>query len=73
MKTTIDLPDNLFEQTKVAAARRRTTLKQLVVQGLEMVLREDAAASDSTEALQRLRSGYALGGTPFKREDAHAR
>jgi hypothetical protein len=38
MKTTIDLPDALLHQAKVAAARRRTTLKNLVVEGLELVI-----------------------------------
>ena len=38
MKTTIDLPDALLLQAKVAAARRRTTLKKLVVEGLEHVI-----------------------------------
>lgn len=38
MKTTVDLPDALVHRAKVFAARRRTTLRQLVVQGLEQVL-----------------------------------
>lgn len=38
MKTTIDLPDALLHQAKIAAARRRTTLKNLVVEGLELVI-----------------------------------
>jgi len=38
MKTTIDLPDGLLHRAKVTAARRRTTLKCLVVEGLELVL-----------------------------------
>lgn len=37
MKTTIELPDALFHRAKVLAAQRKTTLKQLVVEGLERV------------------------------------
>ncbi len=49
MKTTVDLPDSILERTKIAAARRRTTIKNLIIEGLETVLREDAPADD-TEA-----------------------
>lgn len=38
VKTTIDLPDGLLHQAKVTAALRRTTIKSLVVEGLEYVL-----------------------------------
>jgi len=41
MKTTIELPDAILERTKVAAARRRTSMKNLVIQGLEMVLQNE--------------------------------
>ena len=71
MKTTIDLPDALLEQTKITAARRRTSIKNLVIQGLEAVLREDALPH--TDALARLRSGYHLGGKPLSRNNVHAR
>lgn len=37
MKTTIELPDALFHRAKVLAAQRKTTLKQLMVEGLEHV------------------------------------
>ena len=73
MKTTIELPDLLFEQTKIAAARRRTSIKSLVIQGLETVLREEAASPPMAEALERLRKGYHLGGKPLTRDEAHAR
>lgn len=73
MKTTIDLPDAILERTKIAAARRRTSIKNLVIEGLEIVLREDAPASPPTGAMARLRQGYHLGGQPLTREQAHAR
>ncbi len=34
MKTTIDLPDDLFIEAKATAARRRTTLKELITRSL---------------------------------------
>jgi len=40
MKTTIEIPDALFHRAKVASAHRRTTLKQLVIDGLEKELAE---------------------------------
>lgn len=40
MKTTIEIPDALFHRAKVASAQRKTTLKQLVIDGLEKALSE---------------------------------
>jgi hypothetical protein len=40
MKTTIELPDSIVKEAKVIAAERRTTLRALVVQGLEHVISE---------------------------------
>jgi hypothetical protein len=73
MKTTIDLPEAILERTKIAAARRRTTIKNLVIQGLETVLREETPAAPPADALARLRHGYHLGGQPLTRDQAHAR
>ncbi|MEI6490938.1 MAG: hypothetical protein WCO94_00195 [Verrucomicrobiota bacterium] len=72
MKTTIDMPDALFERTKIASVRRRTTIKRLVIEGLERVLEESTPCSMPLDALARLRSGYHLGGKPLSREKAHA-
>jgi hypothetical protein len=46
MKTTIDLPDDLLLQAKVAAAQRKTTLRELVIQGLDHTLQASPAAED---------------------------
>ncbi len=73
MKTTIDLPDDLLEQTKIAAARRRTTIKKLVIEGLTKVLTEDVPAAPPADAMARLRQGYHLGGRPLTREQIHGR
>ncbi|MES2439581.1 MAG: hypothetical protein V4584_10965 [Verrucomicrobiota bacterium] len=40
MKTTIEIPDAIAQRVKVLAAERRTTLRELVLQGLESVLNE---------------------------------
>jgi len=66
------MPDALFERTKIASARRHTTIKRLVIEGLERVLEEAAPRAVPLDALARLRSGYHLGGKPLSREKAHA-
>ncbi|MBL8905558.1 MAG: type II toxin-antitoxin system VapB family antitoxin [Rhizobiales bacterium] len=40
MKTTIDIPDPLFEEARKLAARQDTTLKALVTEGLRRVVAE---------------------------------
>lgn len=50
MKTTIDFPDDLLHRAKVVAAQRRTTLRELVVKGLETVT---SAGSDESEKQER--------------------
>jgi hypothetical protein len=38
MKTTIQIPDSLFEEARKLAAKEKTTLKALVEEGLRLVL-----------------------------------
>lgn len=73
MKTTVDLPDSILERTKIAAARRRTSIKNLIIEGLETVLREDVPNVPPVDALARLHQGYHLGGQPLTRAQAHGR
>ena len=73
MKTTIDLPDDLLHRAKVAAAQRKTTLKELVQLGLDWVLRPEAETADHPAALARLQKGLRLGGQPLTRDQAHER
>ena len=52
MKTTFELPDSIVKEAKVIAAERRTTLRALVVQGLEHVITEkQVAAKDRAKKL----------------------
>ena len=73
MKTTIDLPDDILHRAKIVAAQRRTTLKELVLAGLDQVLRSDAESPDHQAALSRLQKGLRLGGRPLTRNRAHER
>ena len=52
MKTTIDLPDDLLHRAKVVAAQRKTTLKELVIQGLEFATRKPVQDAE-TERKER--------------------
>lgn len=47
MKTTLELPDDLFVEAKAVAARRRITLKTLFTKALERELRPLPAQSSS--------------------------
>jgi hypothetical protein len=44
MKTTLDLPDDLFLKAKLLAAERRTTMQELMIQGLRHVTGTPPAA-----------------------------
>jgi len=39
MRTSVDIPDEVYKAVKVLAAQRGTTVRELVLEGLEMVLR----------------------------------
>jgi hypothetical protein len=71
VKTTIDLPDDLLHRARIAAAQRRTTLKELVTAGLNWVLRPEAAVPPPTPAMERLQKGLKLGGKPLNRRQTH--
>lgn len=53
MKTTVDLPEELVRSAKRVAIERRTTLRQLVQQGLKRELAQPSP-SEATHPLQRL-------------------
>jgi hypothetical protein len=46
MKTTVELPDDLYRRAKVQAASRGRMLKDLVEEGLELVLETPRGARD---------------------------
>ncbi|MGA2752580.1 MAG: hypothetical protein ABSE53_02345 [Terracidiphilus sp.] len=39
MRTTVDMPDETYREVKVMAAEQGVTVRELVLEGLEMVLR----------------------------------
>jgi hypothetical protein len=45
MRTSIDLPERLFRRAKALAARRGTTLRELICEGLEAVLTPPTAGN----------------------------
>ena len=73
MKTTIDVPEKLLHRAKVVAAQRRTTLRELVLTGLDQVLGGQGGHASSGAAMARLERGLRLGGRILSREEAHAR
>ncbi len=79
MKTTIELPDDLFFKVKVIAAERRTTLKDLIVQGLNLVTQTTHGSEEKKRqtALKRLLKGLKASNTkamtPLKREEIYDR
>lgn len=75
MRTTIDLPDSLLQRVKISAPKQQTTMRDLVIRGLELVLNQSPAAEPAVvrSALQRLRKGYALGNHPLSRDQTHVR
>lgn len=56
MRTTVDIPDDLFRRAKVEAAMEGRTLKDLVEEGLRLVIEkkqpEALAAAEKTEQLK---------------------
>ena len=53
MKTTIELPDALLRDAKIAAAREQTTLRVLLTHALEAALERHGAPNSRTPAWQR--------------------
>jgi hypothetical protein len=58
MKTTIDLPDELLQRAEMTAAECRTTVKELLIRGLNDAI--DSTA-ESGELKRRERAGRLLG------------
>lgn len=79
MKTTIDLPDEIFLKAKLLAAERRTTLKDIMVQALQMFTRTPADDDEKQRkaTLKRLLKAMQASNTepmvPLKREEIYDR
>ncbi|HEY5892667.1 MAG TPA: hypothetical protein VIT91_05495 [Chthoniobacterales bacterium] len=62
MKTTIDIPDPLYRQAKIRAVEQGTSLKVILLRGLEHELKAaptPAVPEKSYWANRKLRPGYA--------------
>lgn len=79
MKTTIDFPEALLHRAKIVAAQRKTTLKKLVFQGLEHVIRHPMPDPDMERKsafkrlLRRMRASNTEPMEPLKRAEIHDR
>jgi len=79
MKTTIDLPDDLLIKAKVIAAERRTTLRELVLEGLKRVTEAPSEVEDAQRkaTLKRLLKAMQASNTesmsPLAREEIYDR
>jgi hypothetical protein len=73
MKTILDLPEDVLRSAQAIAARRQTTLEQLVISSLNQLAESEVKAADRCAALSRLAAGLHLGGQPLTREQAHER
>lgn len=79
MKTTIDLPDEIFHKAKVLAAHRRSTLKDLVIRALVDYLRDSNESdvqqrrADLKKLLESMRATNISPIEPLKREDIYDR
>jgi hypothetical protein len=58
MKTTIDLPEEILHRAKVAAAQKKTTLKDLILLGLQTVLSPGADDRQACQLADALAKGH---------------
>ena len=79
MKTTFEMPDDLFFKAKLLAAERRTTMKELMIQGLRHVTGTPSAAEEKQRkaAVKRLFKAMRATNTepmvPLTREEIYDR
>lgn len=79
MKTTIELPDELFQQAKVMAAERGTTLKEIMIQSLKLWFRTPAEDAEKNRQatvkrlLQAMRASNTEPMIPLKRGEIYDR
>lgn len=76
MKTTIELPDPLLRRAKVLAAQRGSTLRELVIEGLQQVTGATPGAASGASMLSREEAAVAetgRHGLPVLKRPASAR
>ncbi len=73
MRTTIDIPDDLFRKTKATAALRGSTMKELVVRALEREVTKQRPSKGTPSRVKlpllHLKSGKKLDLTNFDFDD----
>lgn len=56
MKTTIDFPDELLQQAKIAAIPRKTTLRELILQGVDYIISHpDSQRDEESERMEEIK------------------
>jgi predicted transcriptional regulator len=79
MKTTIELPDDLFQRAKVISAERGTTLKEIMVQALKLWMRSPAEDEEAVRQatlkrlLKAMRAANSEPMVPLTREEIYER
>lgn len=79
MKTTIELPDDLFQRAKMISVERGTTLKEIMVQALKLWMRSPAEDEEAARQvtlkrlLKAMRASNAEPMVPLKREEIYER
>lgn len=79
MKTTIELPDDIFLKAKILAVERRTTLKELFVQALQSFMQSPPENDEEERRVKGARLLAALQATntetmvPLTREEIYER
>lgn len=78
MKTTIDLPDDIFLKAKVFAAEQRTTLKEVLVQALQRFMQtppeteEKQRKATMKKLLKAMQASNTEPMVPLTREEIYA-
>ncbi len=77
MKSTIDLPDELFQKVKILASERRTTLKELMIEALGHITRTPPEAqakkrqAHTKRLLKAMQASNAKPMIPLAREEIY--
>jgi len=77
MKTTIELPDDLFPRAKMASVERGTTLKEIMIQALNLWMstpgKDEERKRQATvkRLLKAMRASHSEPMRPLKREEIY--